>query len=103
MITLLRLCLVTCVLLAASPIARTQRVGLFDHDSTTMLASFDLAAGDLEVASLYSVADDIPEQRAALKLFYDSTGGPNWSTLFNNSAALDAYVTLEAGLPATGI
>lgn len=99
--TTARLLICTCGII--SRLAHAQTVGVFDHLLNDTIASIELGRGDFEVSSFYQVTNDIPEQRGALERFYHATGGQHCSTIFNNSAALDAYYALETGAPTTGV
>lgn len=101
MITL-RICIIVLSYFAQHPATYAQTIGLTDFLTNTTVTAFDLASGDFEVTSLYSIQDDQPEQRAALVTLYDATGGPYWSSLYNDSTALDTYLQYEQALLTTG-
>lgn len=99
----LRLYLIACAYLAAVLGSHAQTIGLLDANTNTTQSYYEFETGDWEFNSFYSLEQDIPEQRAALRTLYDATGGPHWSSVYNDSAALQDYLSYAAGLPATGI
>ena len=101
MITL-RICVILCSYFAVHPATHAQTIGLTDLVTNTTLTTFDITSGDFEVTSLYSITDDLPKQREALKTLYDATGGPHWSFRYNDPTALDAYMQYEQELLTSG-
>lgn len=99
----LRVCVTVSALFSSVPALQAQRVAVLDDDSNATLSYTELATITLGFESLYTLEQDIPEQRAALRTLYDATGGPDWTSLYNNIADLDAQLAFEAGLPATGM
>lgn len=86
------------LLVSLARFGECQLVSWLSDTTNETLASFVTLAGNLSIDSVFQLKNDLPEQHAALKVLYEATGGPNWSSTYSSDVNLEGLAQYAAAV-----